>query len=100
MARGGPLVAFAAPAGPLADLGRVPHAHRPEVTPQGADFRHTDRPLLFPPTAASAAPGRPRPARTGRCGDASPPSRGFRTRPAHILPWPIECPPRSSTASP
>src|SRR5215211_5020796 len=99
MAGGGPPVAFATPARPLEDLGGVPGAHFQQVMQQGAHFRHTDLFLFFPPTAASAAPGTPTPAWTGPCGDASPPSPVFHTRPAHIPPWPTGCLPRSSTSS-
>src|SRR5262249_21438783 len=100
MADGGPPVAFPAPPGPLEDLGGVPHAHFQKVMQQGAHFRHTHLFLFFPPTAASAAPGTPTPAWIAPCGDASPPSPGFHTRPIRIPPWPTGCPPRSSTSSP
>src|SRR5271154_6940464 len=81
-------IALLPPLRPVQDLRLVPVTRLKQVYEHGAHLGYRPLRLFFPPTAAVAAPGTPEPAATGRCGDATPPSRASHTRPVRIPLWP------------
>ena len=99
MAGGGLAIPLPPPVGPPQDFVHVPHANVQQVDEESSHFGHGHLWLFFPPVVLAGAQGTSGPASRALCDDANLPSRGSRIRRGRILPWPTECPPRSSTVS-
>ena len=100
VADGGPSIPLLPPAGPRKDLLHVPDAYLHQMNQQGSHFGHAHLRLFSPPVALVGTLGTPRPTSRASCGDASQPSRAFRTRPIRIPLSLIGYPPRLSIVFP